>query len=103
MKIKTIDVYAKEWFDKINGNSYFAGNIIINFDTKSEEKINMPFQYGYGEHYRTVAFEELKKRNFIKTRERDIVLWRYCSKSNITLRANIERNCLKRELKQFSD
>ena len=32
--IKTIDVNCKEWFDKLNGNSYFAGTISINYGLK---------------------------------------------------------------------
>ena len=36
MKVKTIDVQVKEWFDKVNGNSYFAGIITINFGMKND-------------------------------------------------------------------
>jgi len=35
--MKTIDINAKEWFDKINGNSYFAGTITLDFGMKTEE------------------------------------------------------------------
>ena len=34
-QIKTIDVNCLEWFDKINGNSYFAGEIIVNYGRKN--------------------------------------------------------------------
>ena len=48
MKTKTIDIQAKEWFDKVNGNSYFAGTITLNYGTETEETFLLPFQYGYG-------------------------------------------------------
>lgn len=40
-KIKTIDVTALEWFDKANGNSYFAGTVTINFGMKSQREYTM--------------------------------------------------------------
>ena len=60
-KIKTIDITAKEWFDKINGNSYFSAEVIINYNLKNTITINLPFQYGYGDHYKDVTFQEIKK------------------------------------------
>ena len=56
MKIKTIDVQAKEWFDKVNGNSYFSANISINFGMPSQKNLFIPFQYGYGSQYEHEAF-----------------------------------------------
>ena len=97
MKIKTIDLNAKEWFDKINGNSYFSCVITLNYGLKDFVIIEIPFQYGYGSQYEHESFtaikEELKLNTDIKT------LWRYCDENNIILRSNKE-NCLKRELLQ---
>ena len=41
---QTIDINAKEWFDKVNGNSYFCGTITINYGMKTEQTFLMPFQ-----------------------------------------------------------
>ena len=49
MKTKTIDIQAKHWFDKVNGNSYFCGTVTLNYGMKNEETFLMPFQNGYGE------------------------------------------------------
>lgn len=98
MKIKTIDVNAFEWFDKINGNSYFSAVVDINYKLKDWVCLKLPFQYGYGEHYKDMAFEEIKKELGIKT---DLRLWRYCDDNNIILRCNKKENCLKRELKML--
>ena len=66
-KIKTIDVDAYEWFDKTYGNSYFAGEVTINYGMKSQLGFNMPFQYGYGSSYQDEAWRQLELRKFIKS------------------------------------
>ena len=41
-------VIAKEWRDKINGNSYFSAQIESTSNNKIVSKLR--FQYGYGNH-----------------------------------------------------
>jgi hypothetical protein len=107
IKIKTIDVSAKEWFDRINGNSYFAGTVCINFGTKNQINIVMPFQYGYGSHYETEAMNALIKENYIKDAESYSsggfeTLWRYCERKRIIYRHSKQENCKQKELKYIS-
>lgn len=93
MKIKTIDVQAKEWFDKINGNSYFSMEVTINYGLKDQTSFYVPMQYGYGDHYRHEAFEELKRRKLIKT---DITTaWQYYEQKKIIVRYAKKENCKK--------
>jgi hypothetical protein len=49
--LKTIDIEAKEWRDKVNGNSYFSSDITLNYGMNDQEIIKLPFQYGYGDFY----------------------------------------------------
>tara|TARA_R110002012_G_scaffold52944_2_gene136040 strand:+ start:98 stop:427 length:330 start_codon:yes stop_codon:yes gene_type:complete len=100
MKIKTIDINAKEWFDKVNGNSYFAGTVTLNYGLKKEKTFLMPFQYGYGSHYETQAKNLLTEFNQIGA-EYMQSLYTYCKNNNIIYRNSIQENCLKRELKQI--
>jgi hypothetical protein len=65
MKVKTIDIQAKEWFDKVNGNSYFAGKVIVNYGMPTEQEFKMPFQYGYGSQYEQEARQILAENNLI--------------------------------------
>lgn len=95
--IKTIDINAKEWFDKINGNSYFAGTITLDYGTETEETFLMPFQYGYGFSYEDEAKATLTQFNKISPDYE--TLNAYCKRVGIILRSNIERRCKKRELK----
>ena len=97
MKVKTIDIQAKEWFDKVNGNSYFSAVAWVNFRMKSEKEVTLPFQYGYGDHYIDMAKEALEKAGHIKPEKRQ-ALWRYCEENNIILRTTKRENCKKREL-----
>lgn len=63
--VKTIDIEAKQWFDKVNGNSYFSARATINFGTPEEKTFKVPFQYGYGSHFEGVAFDTLKREGVL--------------------------------------
>ena len=95
MKIQTIDLISKEWFDKINGNCYFSCEITLNFGLKDEIIFEMPFQYGHGNHYEDMSFKAIKEKFNIKT---DKCLSIFCRENNILLRSTKHENCLKREL-----
>ena len=95
--MKTLDIQAKEWFDKANGNSYFSGTVTTDFGTDKEKSYRLPFQYGYGDHYIDMAKELLEKNDVIKVKERE-QLWTYCQENDIILRTSKQENCLKRDL-----
>lgn len=96
--IKTIDVNAKEWFDKVNGNSYFAGIVTIDYGTADEFSFMMPFEYGYGSYFEQEALNQLKKRGYVPT----CVNTLYQVKDlGIILRSSIQRGCKRRELKEM--
>ena len=100
MKIKTIDVQAKEWFDKVNGNPYFSEVITINYGMANEKTIDVPMQFGYGDHYRDIAFRILEKQGYVKPENDRIPHWQYYRDNKIIVRHSKHDNCLKRELTQ---
>jgi hypothetical protein len=65
-KIKFI-CNAVKWFDKINGNTYHSVRITRTDDGKT---IVGQFQYGYGDHYRQTAIEEMLKAGWIHRKYR---------------------------------
>ena len=67
-QIKTIDINAKEWFDRINGNSYFAGTVTTDYGTTDEKRYVLPFQYGYGSQYEWEAARLLEEAGVIQNR-----------------------------------
>lgn len=96
--IKTIDVNAYEWFDKVNGNSYFAGIVTLNFGMNNSLTFKMPFQYGYGNQNEYEALETIRRNGFF-TDDKDITaLWHLRDKYGIILRTNKYKNCKKRDL-----
>lgn len=90
---KTIDIQANEWFDKINGNSYFDCTVTVDYQLPTQRVFKLPFQYGYGSHYETQAMKVIKKEfptmphTFWELREIGVVI-----------RSNKRENCKKREL-----
>ena len=98
MRIKTIDVNCKEWFDKVNGNSYFSGFVTINYGMKNATTIRLPFQNGYGDNYKDMAFKELIKQGYINGVSDRTSYWQYFRDHNIIARYFLQENCKKREL-----
>ena len=94
MKILTLDINAKEWFDKVYGNSYFSAEIVINYGMNDSHTIKLPFQYGYGDHYQFMAIKELQKQGFT-----DKKYLHDLRDDGIIVRTNMQRNCRKRDLK----
>lgn len=101
-KIKTIDVTAYEWPDRVNGNSYFAGKITVNFGMNTEKTVNIPFQYGYGDQYKHEAFKALQLHKLIPHQSIGEVYWGYYKDNDIIARHTKRTNCKKAELKRFS-
>ena len=60
--MKTLNIQAKEWFDSLNGNSYFSANITIDNGLETEQSFYIPFTYGYENHYKDFSFEYLIKK-----------------------------------------
>ena len=89
----TIDIQAREWFDKINGNSYFDCTVTFDFGLPTQRQFLCPFQYGYGSAYESAAMEVVKTvfpampATFWELRDKKVIV-----------RSNKRENCLKREL-----
>jgi hypothetical protein len=105
--VKTIDITAYEWFDKVNGNSYFACEVFINSGFKSAKKIILPFQYGYGDHFKYEVFKELEKLGILDDIQKysngsQESFWSYCDRKKIDLKTRKIENCKKSDLKNLS-
>jgi len=96
--LKTIDIIALEYFDKVNGNSYFAGEIILNYGFKDQSTIILKYQYGYGNQYEYIALKEIQKLTPVAKSYFSIT--RFCNDNNIILRSTIN-SAKKSDLKRF--
>lgn len=99
--MKTLDIQAKEWFDKLNGNSYFAALVTVDYNMPTEKSIKVPFQYGYGEQYETETTHQLQLDGVLPNDITIYSLSRYCRENGIDLRSSKRTNCLKRDLKNL--
>jgi hypothetical protein len=94
--MKTLDINAKEWFDKVNGNSYFSAQIVIDYDLPTYKKYFLPFQYGYGDSFQWQSLKHLQEIGEI---DKNIGhLWQL--RDNGVIIRTSKRNALKRELKE---
>jgi hypothetical protein len=96
--IQSVNVTAKQWFDKVNGNSYFSAQIVINAGLPTQQTICVPFQYGYGSAYEYAAFKKLQELGFIRKQDNMCNPYGYFSDNNIPCSYTKIEKCLKREV-----
>ena len=98
-ELKTIDIIAKEWRDKVNGNSYFSSRVILNLEHEDEMVIEIPFQYGYGEAY---LFESMDAVKYLFPTSRwfkeSLQKWQAKDLYNFKLNYGIIKDCKKSDL-----
>lgn len=103
MKIYSIVVEGRKWFDKVNGNTYHGGNVIVTSD-HGVKVIKIPYQYGYGDQYLYSAFEELEKAGIVKLEKYSSggseVPWRWAKEHGITLVYSAVDVTRKKDLKE---
>lgn len=94
--MKTIDIQAKEYFDKKNANSYFSSLITVDFGMETEKTFSIPFTYGYETQYIHSSLSLLQKNGLIDT------ISRYELRvQGIEVRSSIQLNCSQKEVKNY--
>ena len=83
--VEAVHVLARRWFQQSYGNTYFSLSVDVEIAGKLVEVVNVPFQYGYGDHFDTVALEEFSKVINLEGKEfsRGSYLSRFCRDNNI--------------------
>ena len=71
IEIKSLFIECREWFDKVNGNSYFSARVWVN----GKWEITLPFQYGYEDHFKSVAVRALVEKGFFPKELETRALW----------------------------
>lgn len=87
--IKTIDLHITRWFSPTYGNTYFSGQIVLNFGLCDETTLPLPFQYGYGSHCESVASELLFPDRKNPRTNAPVHLSLYCRMNDIIYRPYI--------------
>lgn len=96
--IKTLEIHGKEWFDKVNGNSYNAVQVFVNQGMKNAFSFSIPFQYGYGNYYEQSAIEHLVKIGVMSDKFR---WWDRVHAGKMKVTSYKTEKCLQRDVKAF--
>jgi hypothetical protein len=64
-KVRSVTIIGRKWFEKINGNTYFTAEILVN----GIHVHSMPYEYGYGEQYEQASLGWLEKAELIPARK----------------------------------
>ena len=59
-EVECVHIQARRWFQRSYGNTYFSLEVDVEINGKLINVVNVPFEYGYGDHYDTVALEQFK-------------------------------------------
>ena len=98
-KVKKIEIWGKEWFQKSYGNSYNAVKIYIN----DKKVATLPIAYGYGSVYEQRGEEWLEENGYLKGKQPFDYLTYYCRDRNIELVRHKTEVSTERELKKFAN
>jgi hypothetical protein len=84
---RSLFIEGREWFDKVNGNSYFSARLWVD----GGQVAILTFQYGYGDQYLYEAQKKLLELGYLPQENKNQGLWSiaqemgfdfYSSKSN---------------------
>ena len=68
---RSLFIEGREWFDKVNGNSYFSARIWVD----GEQVAILPFQYGYGSQFEYEAQKKLLELGWLPQEGKNQHLW----------------------------
>ena len=69
--LRSLFIEAREWFDKVNGNSYFSARIWVD----GGQVAILPFQYGYGSQFEYEAQKKLLELGYLPQEGKNAGLW----------------------------
>jgi hypothetical protein len=68
---RSLFIEAREWYDKINGNSYFSARLWVD----GGQVAILPFQYGYGDQFIYEAQKKLLELGYLPQNGKNRGLW----------------------------
>lgn len=83
--MRSVFVDGREWFDRVNGNSYFSARVYVD----GFEVARIPFQYGYGSAFKSAAAWALQDLEILPGG--NAALWQLCRDTDTTLYESMQR------------
>ena len=68
---RSLFIEGREWFDKVNGNSYFSARIWVD----GGQVAILTFQYGYGDQFIYEAQKKLLELGYLPQENKNSGLW----------------------------
>jgi hypothetical protein len=68
---RSLFIEGREWFDKVNGNSYFSARLWVD----GGQVAILTFQYGYGDQYLYEAQKKLLELGYLPQENKSQGLW----------------------------
>ena len=100
MSRNKITIECFEYYDDVDGASYFAGTFLVQSKTFKRELL-MPQQKAKGVGYETEAKRMLTQANVLDAKHGS-TLGKFCMDNDIDYSANIEMDCTLEEVRQVS-
>jgi hypothetical protein len=90
---RSLFIEGREWFDKVNGNSYFSARLWVD----GGQVAILPFQYGYGDQYLYEAQKKLLELGYLPQEGKNRGLWTIAQESGFDFYSS-KTNTNKREM-----
>ncbi len=107
MNKSQLSIHHYEWFDKVNGNSYFSVSAILTvFKTPNmvvNYKIVLPFQYGYGSHYEYILANAIETLAILPKSQPYGILWKLADDNNVEIIENVTHEVTKKVAKEIGE
>ena len=95
-KVKELHIEGRRWFQKTYGNTYNTSRTLVVFEDGSTKEYFTPMEYGYGEHFKDLAIQNLVKEGVLPEKQ-DHYYWADFEKLKIKVYTTAI-DCLKRDL-----
>jgi len=86
-----IEIQAKEWYDKQNGNSYFSVRVFLDGEYSKPLAI-IRLQYGYGSQYEHVGLQIIREKF---TELEGLAVWQIREKGFMVI-SNLQNGCTRK-------
>ena len=91
---RSLFIEGREWFDKVNGNSYFSARLWVD----GGQVAILPFQYGYGDQFLYEAQKKLLELGYLPQEGKNrYSLWTIAQESGFDFYSS-KTNTNKREM-----
>ena len=98
-KMNKVEFWAKEWFQKSYGNSYFAVKVYVNDKLIGTSKI----EYGYGSQYEQKGMDILKKAGYLRGVKATMPSRYFRDRKGVKYTGSISEVSRERDLKDFAN